>query len=1136
MDEEKEQKNGQAQTPASALNKGAKKLGEQAKKKVVKTIIATLVPILLKGIVIILAIYLAISAISHFLDAYDSEESKQASGSAIVYGDKAKANKITVDIKNITNNGGYKLSYKFKGEKGKILTDNEAIKQIKEDLFEENEKIDLSKFSDSELKIIGALMYNGLETGKYNEEQLKALAIFVKTDIAGRRFDLRSGDNKEVTVDEMSKSDVVYGTLELHKTTPITDEEGNLVYEEVKLEYLAYEVFSELIEKKDKSVLSKFSLDENGNLLIARMWSKTTKYTYQYIDGTEVSESDMDKISEEYISEGKSEFDVLEYQLPINYEKYIIKYIATYGFLSDLLIATTNVDFCLDISELALNSKIVLNLREEVTSTDRYDETMYTQTTLLYDYITYEVNGYNVTEHWETIETGNGSPSNSSTPSSYGWSSGMGYTETGENGRTLIYRWKKAGQDYKLNYINLSSYKKWTLYKRREEETQSKKESGSGTLIVGGHITETDGEYAIDEDYTAKEEFTFKKIEESYTWGSKFDIDISEIDGWYLKYKRPYEKPIVETTIINPPSDENGQYPQESEVILEPTKDSGIINSDEHVISFIKDKEDEYLKKNLNIDKVECNVTELSVKKKTKTNSKLINFSGTKNEYKFGNEEQLDTTQAHFKNLKYLNGAPTFTEEGEDGKPEIGFLYIYDQYMKAEIDLCLQNDAEKKFFEVLESNKETQDVSDIMKFLLYVYDGIDRGVTDLDKSFKVIDIVFFNRKGISPFGCNLTKEEFLEGTRKIRPDSVLAGLGELFYDVCMEYDVNPCLAYIWAAYESGWGSSAVDDKNLFQMGTYTDQTSGFTYASYEDSIRAFCEWVLDASNPSSSLYSFCYTRAQEFATVNEKFKGTPDSNIYALFSPFGWVGYVHNGNARACIKMTYEYFSEKEYECTHGDTEDTTMQERADYMDFIISSRIEFTKEVFGKNCFIGTVIFPEYNQYSGRWINCNYGGPNGRPSVPANKGKQKTIGTSGCGCCALAMIISGYTGEEITPDILTRALDEKYPAGNYYSPGNGSSAGALCAIVTEYGCSFSQLKGRGDALEALKEGYAVLGGETGHYLAFVPVDKEEAAQGYVFRILDSARDHGGLYRSFEEADAVVDGNCVVTHVIYPPE
>ncbi len=54
--------------------------------------------------------------------------------------------------------------------------------------------------------------------------------------------------------------------------------------------------------------------------------------------------------------------------------------------------------------------------------------------------------------------------------------------------------------------------------------------------------------------------------------------------------------------------------------------------------------------------------------------------------------------------------------------------------------------------------------------------------------------------------------------------------------------------------------------------------------------------------------------------------------------------------------------------------------------------------------------------------------------------------------------------------------------------------------------------------MQALARGYPVLSGEPGHFLALVPVTDSERAQGYKFRIMDSAKGRDGVYRSVQDA------------------
>lgn len=238
MDEEKEGLNKKDQ---SSLNSVVQKLGNQTKRKMFWKRIMKMLPIILYLFVGILIIVVFLSAISNFLDLFQGEQSKKASESAVEYAnvatDESSPNRIIVDLENITEDGAYQLEFEFEN---KERTEEEQIKQIKYDILDENDELDITEFSDSELKIIAVLMYNGLEIEDYNEEELKALTLFIKADIASQTFDLRSGDDKQINIQSLADKDEVYGTLELHKTAIEKDNNGNIAYKEIKLDYVPY--------------------------------------------------------------------------------------------------------------------------------------------------------------------------------------------------------------------------------------------------------------------------------------------------------------------------------------------------------------------------------------------------------------------------------------------------------------------------------------------------------------------------------------------------------------------------------------------------------------------------------------------------------------------------------------------------------------------------------------------------------------------------------------------------------------------------------------------------------------------------------------------------------------------------------
>lgn len=138
----------------------------------------------------------------------------------------------------------------------------------------------------------------------------------------------------------------------------------------------------------------------------------------------------------------------------------------------------------------------------------------------------------------------------------------------------------------------------------------------------------------------------------------------------------------------------------------------------------------------------------------------------------------------------------------------------------------------------------------------------------------------------------------------------------------------------------------------------------------------------------------------------------------------------------------------------------------------------------------------------------------------------SSTISASGCGPTSMAMILAGFCNDySITPVTFIENLEEYYPSWeSYYVPGAGSIRGAICDtqfLAQYYNCKSTYVsdnaEGQEQALKALAEGKAVLGGEEGHLLAIIPVPDEYKNMGYAFYVLDSYRGHDGPFKSVSD-------------------
>lgn len=718
----------------------------QTRKKLIK--ILKYAPILLWGIIIIIAGFFIISVIIDFLDEETAIASKEADSKTIDYSitatDESSPNRIIVDINNVTEDGAYILTYEFKDEDGNVYPEDEALENIKNDLSEKNKELDLSSFSDSELKIIGALMYNGLKVENYNEEELKAIVIFIKADIAGKNFDLRKKDEigKEVTLEDISQNDYVYGTLQAQRVKIDEDESGNLKYADPEiLEYLKYGdeetegTFAYMVKQKDSEVLDKFSINEEGELVVARWSSATTTYTYLDENKNPLSQDQIELIPEDLVGESKTETSITKAER--KYKTYVTKYALSYGVLSDLLITTNNVDFCLDLAQLACNSKIVININEELTSSHTTRTVDYKQTTVLYDYVKYEISGTknNETTIWQQISSGEGNPANESSLTAVGWNSGMEPTSVTGNssGGTTTYEWTNEGTNYRLQHISASSHDIWTLYKQDEitAQTSLTPKENLWDSAEDGELIKNAEEETLGEECTAIENFNFTVKTEINSIRNNYVFEIGIVDTWSMKYNynKQYNAPIESPGVNDIDNETIGEYSEITQVLK--TDDDTQIESDTYVQAFKQNIIEDY-KAETGADNAVCDFSELTVYQRVKMDSHEISHTDTMT-YKFG-EEIADTTEVSMKNVEFINNEPSFTAKDLNGNPELGFLYFYDKYLTAGVDLYLQNDAEQKLFELLESDPETSSASNIIKYLLYVYDGIDRGVTELDLS------------------------------------------------------------------------------------------------------------------------------------------------------------------------------------------------------------------------------------------------------------------------------------------------------------------------------------------------------------------------------------------------------------------
>lgn len=333
----------------------------------------------------------------------------------------------------------------------------------------------------------------------------------------------------------------------------------------------------------------------------------------------------------------------------------------------------------------------------------------------------------------------------------------------------------------------------------------------------------------------------------------------------------------------------------------------------------------------------------------------------------------------------------------------------------------LKTDAEL-FFQLLSQNPETQGMESVMRYIMQKYTGKDYGAGDF--SFSIFDVVYpMNGGGASPFGTNLSREEFISMAQAYSNSSdyvnYMAKYAGDFYDICTKYNINPALAYAHACLETGNGSTSgcKNNKNYFGYAHYNDASSGKVYNSVQESIEDYCKWIIRNSTPGSGDYSANVKTAQEYATENAKLKGSPDNNIYVLYCRYAYLGdthisdepsfsspagkdyYMAHGSnwgtgGRIYIYYMYQegglYTGEYSTRCGHSKGSDpTTVAERADYAVYACNQRMNIAKAIFGNDCLLGSsgsLVEAAYEvaEHFMDGVTVHYAGSS-NPDVPSN-------------------------------------------------------------------------------------------------------------------------------------------------------
>lgn len=339
------------------------------------------------------------------------------------------------------------------------------------------------------------------------------------------------------------------------------------------------------------------------------------------------------------------------------------------------------------------------------------------------------------------------------------------------------------------------------------------------------------------------------------------------------------------------------------------------------------------------------------------------------------------------------NRGDVIDKTGKKGDGESSFIGLMDvefklpnqnKKVKASESLLNRSESEMLFY-LLQKSESCQNLENVMRYILYKYTE-DRtyGVTSLDKDvYNITSFTSVADSNLSAFGTTLTKEQFISIAKSYNGgqsyETKMIPLLEDFYNICtsVEYNVNPALAFAHACLETGYGENTPYN-NYFGMNIGNGQESGTIYNTPQESIEDYCKWVVSCATPGTGEYNENVERSQRYSIGNSNLDGTPDNNIYALYSGYAYLGNTHicdepnfaspagksyyeaNGSnwgsgGRIYIYDMYEkgglYTGEYAIRCGHPNGSDlTTITERADYSVYTTNKRIKIARNIFGDN------------------------------------------------------------------------------------------------------------------------------------------------------------------------------------------
>lgn len=561
-------------------------------------------------------------------------------------------------------------------------------------------------------------MDNGSDLDYYTKEQLKCFPAFIKAEACTQYLDLRPNSQKikkgkyEPRKIKDLKEEEVPGVILVQRTN--TKDNSSTI-----LEYKQKADFDKMVKENNKDAIKYFTISDEGKLVIAKWEHIKITVNGSYPDHLDDSEKDTPK----------DENIIRTEEIP--YSEYIKKYTMPFEFLIQLLVVTEEPDFCMELVDHVLESKIVINIEEQETFSETTEEKNYKVHSKDEKRLDYNIKvGDNSVESGEEFLKKKKDDENKDC------------TNYATKDMTVIVNTQRTTHSYVFEILEADT---WIAHYTKEYQKQNAKDD-----VSGPNSTDVKGEY--------KELEKKDIVDQSAISG---DGDVQDFIG---ENKANYDQKIpdpINVTITSGTHDNGDKFKQIHYIHNGSVERvDGLVNGGT-IYNEIKGEDGKgtgryNLPISLAVVMKEVPATENTAKIPSITYVYVLNEAQTRYELQNTVNAEVIVTKLNIKEFEKIDLKVTTTTTTtnypadpnpktethiyatKDGKPGKGhgdenteyekFLVAYDNNKNARDQI---NSIDSWLYEMME-RESTVDFIDIVKYLLYMYDGKYRGVTELE--------------------------------------------------------------------------------------------------------------------------------------------------------------------------------------------------------------------------------------------------------------------------------------------------------------------------------------------------------------------------------------------------------------------